>query len=53
MGKELLWNPNSLAMFNCFLKGVLKKKIWVLISLIEVLEDATKFSRIDFRVLVS
>ena len=40
-------------MFNCILKGVLKKKIWDFLSLIEVLEVAAKFSKIDFRVLAS
>ena len=53
MGKELLWNLNSLAMFNCILKEVLKKKNWDLLSLIEVPEAAMKFSKIDFRVLAS
>ena len=53
MGKELRWNPISLAMFNSTLKGVLKKKIWDLLSLIEALEAAAKLSRMDFRVHAS
>ena len=53
LSKEILWNPNALAMFNCILKGVLKKKIWDLLSLIEVPEVATKFSKIYCRVIAS
>lgn len=53
VGKELRWNPNSMAMFSCILRGVLKKKIWELLWLIEVSEATTKSSKIDFRVLAS
>ena len=52
MGRELRWNPISLAMVSWILKGVLKN-IWDLVSMMDVPDDAAKLSRMDFKVLAS
>ena len=53
MGGELHWNPISLAMVSWILKGVLKKNIWDLVSLMDVPDAVEKLSRMDFKVLAS
>lgn len=53
MGRELRWNPISLAMVSWILKRVLKKNIWDLVSLMDVPDATVKLSRMDFKVLAS
>ena len=53
MGRELRWNPISLAMVSWILKGVLKKNILDLVSLMDITEATAKLSRMDFKVLAS
>ena len=53
MGRELRWNPISLAMVSWILSGVLKKNIWDFLSLMDVPDVAAKLSRMDFRVRAS
>ena len=53
MGRELCWNPISLVMVSWIHKGVLKKNIWDLVSLMDIHEATMKFSRMDFKVLAS
>ena len=50
MGRELHWNPISLVMVSWIIRGVLKKNIWDLLSLMDIPDVATKLSRMDFRV---